>query len=326
MFYFVARLHTVNKKDFEGNMQNIQIAYKQSYLPDVLTGCLPPHFCDAILRTGACPIEEIRLHNGRVLRITSRQKNLGCGVVVGERELQEIFSRMCGGSLYAFEETIRKGYIPLSGGIRVGVCGSAACEDGKVIGVHNITGLMIRIPHAITVNTSALLDAFFDDFALQGMLIYAPPGVGKTTLLRAIAKEIASPTYSRHTVIVDTRGELNVGLCEPSLCLDVMSGYPRDVGIEIAVRTLGAQVIICDEIGSISDARATLGAANCGVPLIASAHAASLEELLERPAIKILHRAHVFGKYIGLCRRASGGFDYDIHHWQEIFHKGEKKC
>ena len=43
-------------------MQNIQIAYKQSPLPDILKGCLPPHFCDAILRTRVNPIEEIRLH------------------------------------------------------------------------------------------------------------------------------------------------------------------------------------------------------------------------------------------------------------------------
>ena len=126
-------------------MQNIQIAYKQSPLPATLLGCLPSHFCDAILRVGANPVEEIRLHCGRILTVTSRQKALGCGIIVSERDIQEIFNRMCGGSLYAFEETIRKGYIPLEGGIRVGVCGSAACEDGKIIGVHNVTGLMIRI-------------------------------------------------------------------------------------------------------------------------------------------------------------------------------------
>lgn len=299
-------------------MQNIQIAYKPSSLPAVLRGCLPLHFCDAILRTGANPIEEIRLHRGRTLTVTSRQKNLGCGIVVSEREIQEIFSRMCGGSLYAYEQTIRQGYIPLEGGIRVGVCGSAACEDGKIIGVHNITGLIVRIPHAIAVDTETLLHSFFADRAQRGMLIYAPPGVGKTTLLRAIAKNLSSPRYGWHTVIVDTRGELNVELNDSSLNLDVMSGYPRDVGIEIAVRTLGAQLIVCDEIGSMADARATLGAANCGVPLIASAHAASLGELLERPAIKILHRAYVFGKYVGLSRRAVGGFDYDISDWRDI--------
>ena len=75
-------------------MQNIQIAYKHSSLPPILEECLPPHFCDAILRTGASPIEEIRLRKGRTLTVTSKQKNLGCGIVVGERELQEIFSRL----------------------------------------------------------------------------------------------------------------------------------------------------------------------------------------------------------------------------------------
>ena len=307
-------------------MQNIQIAYKQSPLPDILKGCLPPHFCDAILRTRVNPIEEIRLHCGRILTVTSRQKNLGCGIVVCEREMQEIFTRMCGGSLYAFEETIRQGYIPLAGGIRVGVCGSAACEDGKIIGVHNITGLMIRIPHAISVETDTILRSFFADKARHGMLIYAPPGVGKTTLLRALAKDVASPLYGLHTAIIDTRGELNVGLNDSALHLDVMSGYPRDVGIEIAVRALGAQVIICDEIGSMADARATLGAANCGVPLIASAHAASVDELLERPAIKLLHYAHVFGRYVGLLRRQAHGFDYDVTDWHTIPCKGDAKC
>lgn len=308
-------------------MQNIQIAYKQSSLPAVLRGCLPIHFCDAILRTQANPIEEIRLHRGRILTVTSRQKSLSCGITVSDREIQEIFSRMCGGSLYAYEQTIRAGYIPLEGGIRVGVCGSAACEDGKIIGVHSITGLMIRIPHAIHLDTSTLLNIFLADRTQRGLLIYAPPGVGKTTLLRAIAKEVSSPPYRLHTVIVDTRGELNVELNDPNLNLDIMSGYPRDVGIEIAVRTLGAQLIICDEIGSMADAHATLEAANCGVPLIASAHAASIQELLERPAIDILHRAHVFGKYAGLSRRAAGGFDYRITDWRDLSpYKGDGKC
>ena len=187
-----------------------------------------------------------------------------------------------------------------------------------MIGVHSITGLMIRIPHAVPLETDMLLQRFFEDRMPRGMLFYSPPGVGKTTLLRAIAKDVASPRYGQHTVIVDTRGELNVGLNDATLNLDVMSGYPREVGIEIAVRTLGAQVIVCDEIGSMADARATLGAAHCGVPLIASTHAATLHELLERPAIKLLHRAHVFGKYIGLSRRLANGLEYDVTDWQDI--------
>lgn len=77
----------------------------------------------------------------------------------------------------------------------------------------------------------------------------------------------------------------------------------------------------------MADARATLGAANCGVPLIASTHAASVQELLDRPAIKLLHRAHVFGKYVGLLRRSMDAFEYAITDWQDIpLNKGEITC
>jgi stage III sporulation protein SpoIIIAA len=75
----------------------------------------------------------------------------------------------------------------------------------------------------------------------------------------------------------------------------------------------------------MEDARATLGAANCGVPLIASAHARSIPELMERPAIRLLHRAHVFDKYVSPLRRAVGGFDCKITDWQDAC-KGERVC
>ena len=112
------------------------------------------------------------------------------------------------------------------------------------------------------------------------------------------------------TVVVDTREELGFTLDGKSLLLDVLIGYPRQIGIEIAVRSLGAQLIVCDEIGGPHDARAILSAANCGVPLIATAHASTAEELLRRPSIKLLHNAGVFGSYVGLARHPHGGFSY----------------
>ncbi len=297
-------------------MQSIRTLHSPIALPAALQQCLPTHLQDAVLRSGVATIEEIRLRRDRLVSVTSRGRYYSTGVLVSEREINDIFHRMCGGSLYAHEETIRQGFLPLSGGIRVGVCGSAACEGERIIGIHNITSLMIRIPHALQLCVNDLLDPFFQNGTGGGMLIYSPPGVGKTTLLRAIAASAAS-RYGKNTVVVDTRGELNIDLGDPSLFLDVMSGYPRSVGIEIAVRTLGANLIVCDEIGSMADARATLAAANCGVPLIASAHAASTEELLARPALATLHQARVFAYYVGLSRRGSGGFSYDLTDWQE---------
>ena len=101
------------------------------------------------------------------------------------------------------------------------------------------------------------------------------------------------------------------------LMLDVLVGYPRDVGIEIAVRSMGAELVICDEIGGIPDAHAILRAANCGVPIMASAHAAGVDELLRRPSLQMLHRAAVFGAYVGIERDGRGSFRYAVCRGEE---------
>ena len=112
--------------------------------------------------------------------------------------------------------------------------------------------------------------------------------------------------------VVDTRGELAYSLDGGALCLDILTGYPKHTGIAIAARTLGTQLIICDEIGNRAEADAICEAHNCGVPLIATAHAGNLYELLAKPGIALLHKSGCFGAYVGLSRKGEFGFDYDI--------------
>ncbi len=297
-------------------MQTIRICNKPCQLPSELCACLPPHLVDAVSRCGAGIAEELRLHSGRFSTVTSRGKSFDTGILLSEKDMNDILKRMCGGSLYAFSQTINQGYLTMSGGIRVGVCGTAAVEGGTVIGISAISGLMIRIPHAVSVSPAPIIERFLSEEGLRGILIYAPPGHGKTTLLRAVTKALSTPPDARRTVAVDTRAELHFDLGEQNLNLDILIGYPRATGIEIAVRTMGAQVIVCDEIGNTADAHAILSAANCGVPLIASAHAASLSELLSRPFMQQLHRAHVFGAYVGIRRGGALGFTYSFSDWK----------
>ncbi len=299
-------------------MQSIRITRAPLRLPSVLADCLPIHLSDALCQSGAPALEELRLHKGRVASVCAHGRTYRTGVSLSETEMNDILKRMCGGSLYAFSQSINQGYLSLSDGIRVGVCGSAALEKGSVIGVSQITGLIVRIPHAVNVSAKEILDCFLAQRAMRGILIYAPPGGGKTTVLRALAASLASPDYDFRTVAVDTREELKFTLDGGNLNLDILAGYPRKIGIEIAVRSLGAQIIVCDEIGDAADAQAILAAANCGVPLIASAHAASAEELLSRPAMHMLHRARVFGYYVGLLRGRDNGYSYRITPWEEL--------
>ncbi len=277
------------------------------HVPPVAARCLPERLLNAISHLPVEKIEELRLYAGRCAFITSAGKNVSTGVILGAGEIFDILTRMCQGSLYRYEESIKEGYLTLSGGIRVGVGGYAATRAGQITGVSRVRSLILRIPHDKSIAVREATERLIRD---GSMLVYAPPGVGKTTLLRSVAREIAAAPLSRRTVVIDTREELQAGLGDPDLNLTVLSGYPRACGIEIAVRSLGAEIILCDEIGSRRDADAILNAANCGVPLLATAHAKSIAELLSRPYLAELHASGVFSTYAALGRNGSGGFSF----------------
>jgi stage III sporulation protein AA len=130
--------------------------------------------------------------------------------------------------------------------------------------------------------------------------------------LRSLAVLLSSGKDAKRVSVIDTRGELAYSLDSPTLCIDLLSGYPKHVGLTLASRTLGPEVMICDEIGSRAEAEAICEAHNCGVPLIATAHASSVRELLGRAGMGMLHRAGTFGAYVGIRRSGNFSFFYDI--------------
>lgn len=257
-------------------------------------------------------VEEIRLHCGRRVTLTSLGKNIATPAVLTRSEMDAVLMHLCEGSVYAYRDTIAEGYISLRGGIRVGVCGRAALSGGKICGVYDIDTLVIRIPHPSPPLGKEIVELMNDCGFTSGVLIYSPPGVGKTTLLRSLAVMLASGKDARRVSVIDTRGELAYSLDSPTLCIDLLSGYPKDVGLTLASRTLGPEVMICDEIGSLAEAEAICEAHNCGVPLIATAHASSVRELLGRSGMGLLHRSGTFGAYVGISRLGKFAFSYDI--------------
>ena len=249
-----------------------------------------------IRRTGRCSI----LVAGECLPLA----------ILGEDIIDALFMSVCKGTPYAFRDSIGKGYIPLFGGIRVGVVGRARYEGNRLIGISDVSSLVFRIPAARCDFGEELYSIWTR--TRGGMLIFAPPGGGKTTALRYLAKRIASGRRARRVVIVDEREELMTDELF-GLEIDVLSGYLRAYGISLATRTMNPELIITDEIAP-EDAAEILRSANCGVPLIASAHAASIEELMRREDIAAFAASGVFKSFVAIMREGGSFNCMEVRH------------
>lgn len=265
----------------------------------------------------SCAIEELRLRRDLPASLSTAAGNRMLSYRLNESEIDLLVRSLCDGSLYAYRETIIKGYVALPRGIRVGIGGRAVCEGDRVIGVFDVSSLNFRFPGRIFCSGETVCRLLSSRHDGRGVLIFAPPGVGKTTLLRAVAVQMASGESPWRVAIVDTREELGFALAGRRACVDVLRGYPRALGIEIATRTLNAQLIVCDEIGDDREAETIVSAAGGGVPFLATAHADTVGALLARPSIARLHRARVFGYYVGIRRAALGEFSYEILDWED---------
>jgi stage III sporulation protein AA len=292
-------------------MKTVIINRKCQAIPSALLRVLPYRLTDEISRCQEEMIEEIRVRRERCASLTCGDRHVLLDCRLDGQEMDELFFKLCGGSVYAYAESVAQGYINFGEGIRVGVCGRAAVEGGRIIGVNQVSSIVIRLPHRAPVGVGALPAELVRQGGGGGVLVYSKPGVGKTTVLRDAAALLASGAQPMRVAVVDTRGELGYSLEAKRLTVDILTGYPRKEGIAVATRTLGAQVIVCDEIGDADEAAAIVSAHNCGVPLLASAHAESVRELMSKPGIAQLHQSRVFGQYLHIARRPSREFEYD---------------
>ncbi|MBR6708596.1 MAG: hypothetical protein IKL84_02835 [Clostridia bacterium] len=278
---------------------------------------LPDPWSGELRGLSAMDAEELRLRAGHPigLRVGGRWQFGKTALTAGV--LEALLIDFCEGALYAHRERLTEGYVTLRDGSRVGVCGRAAVEGGRITGICDIRSMCIRLPGELP---SGAVSAAAEVFPLinrgedgRAILICAPPGVGKTTLLRALALRCSRIPGGWQTVVVDSRCELTPLLARAGGSLDLLTGYPRGVGIEIALRTMGAELILCDEIGNRGDVDALLDAQACGVPIVATVHGSDPEQILRRPALAPLFAAGSVSAIVSLSRSPGGrAFDLEV--------------
>ena len=231
-------------------------------------------------------LAEIRLRAGRpCVAVNIFGEIKPCSAVFSAEEIAECFAEICRYSVYSFEAEIAQGYITLDGGHRVGICGTAVTKDGKIASIKDISGLNIRIAHQMIGCADDLYQSVFSG-KLRSLLLAGKPLSGKTTVLRDLARQLGA----RHRVVlIDSRGELSASVrgtpsFDIGLNTDALCGCEKSDGIMLALRSLSPEIIICDEIGN--DEAAIEQAMFCGVKLIASAHADSIDQLRKRPSTR----------------------------------------
>lgn len=230
-------------------------------------------------------------------------------------------------SLYTFEEELRRGYITVSGGHRVGLAGRTILDQGHVKQIRDVSSFNIRIAREIQGVGQDILPYLVDQNlgTIQHTLIISPPQQGKTTLLRDLARLISrgewgarySSLLGKKVGIVDERSELaacvkGVPRFDLGPRTDVLDGCPKAEGMMMMIRSLSPEVLIVDEIGRGEDADAIHEAVHTGIRVLATAHGASYEDVRRRPVLRQLMEEGVFMKYVILQRRKGAAASFRV--------------
>ncbi len=220
-------------------------------------------------------------------------------------EIQQMAQGFLEHSAYAHQEDVRQGYLTLRGGHRVGLCGRAVMERSALTGLLDISSLCVRIARAVPGAADRLMPLLTPANQVpRSTLIFSAPGLGKTTLLRDAVRQL-SDGYGRRVGVVDERSEIagcahGQAQLEVGKRTDVLDACPKAVGMMMLLRAMCPQWLAVDEIGRAEDADALLEAAQCGVPVLATAHAGALDTLLERPMMQRLLESRVFAQFVQL--------------------------
>jgi stage III sporulation protein SpoIIIAA len=152
----------------------------------------------------------------------------------------------------------------------------------------HIVGLTCRVGRAVYGTIDIIQDLIESE---KSILLLGKPGIGKTTMLREVARMLAE---KKRVIIVDTSNEIGGDGDVPHPAVGRarrmqvrMPNLQHEVMIE-AVENHNPEVIVIDEIGRALEAEAARTIAERGVQLVATAHGRTLENLLLNPTLSDL--------------------------------------
>jgi len=300
-------------------------------IEEQITPVLPARIRQAVLQLPGDvlqQLEEIRLRLGRPLQIYYGGRNAFVNLLgkitlesetahlIDEEDIHQLLNLMTQSSLYALEEELRRGYITIPGGHRVGIVGRALLDgQGLVRGLKEITSFNLRIARDVRQAAEGIRHLLIDSAAyrLHNTLLISPPQCGKTTLLRDLARRLSAGTLhpklpGMKVGIIDERSEIaacwrGVPQHDMGPRTDVLDSCPKAEGMQMMIRSMSPQVLVTDEVGRPEDGHALMEAIYAGVSVVTTAHGFSMQEVRNRPVLRQLFEQGAFTRYIVLSRR-----------------------
>lgn len=265
-------------------------------------------------------LEEIRVRIGWPIELLFGDSSTWVGNYenrMDREKLDEMLNYITGYSLYAMEEELRQGYLPMEGGHRIGITGHTKYEmyrNGewqKITNVTDIGGLNIRVAHEKKDCAKELVPQLRNGDSIYNTLFLAAPGVGKTTYLRDVVRLISDGTTNcagKRVCVIDERSEIaacHLGVPQNYLGkrTDIMDGCLKTEGMLMALRSMSPQVIAVDELGGKEEYKAVKQIMYSGCKVIGTEHGDCIQDIKNR----------MFQRYVLLKREESGERSYSIY-------------
>ncbi|MCC5909947.1 MAG: stage III sporulation protein AA [Clostridiaceae bacterium] len=268
-------------------------------------------------------MEEIRLRITKPLMIYSNNKDYFVGTegqllldykdsyIVTKRNIENTLQFITDYSIYSVEEELKRGYITVQGGHRIGIVGKVLYDGKGIKTIKDFTGLNFRISREKKGVSSIILKYLINSKGgFMNTLIISPPQCGKTTLLRDIIRNLSNgiPNLKFNGAkigVVDERSEIAAcfqGTPQNDLGIrtDILDACPKAEGIMMLIRAMSPEIIATDEIGRAEDSMAIQEALLAGIKLITTVHGKSLEDILSRKVIGELVKEKIFERILVL--------------------------